>query len=148
MIRGLGTLVCAVWLALADVAAAQDEVRCDYRHRSVCDTNGCKPAELEGSFILVPSVASLMRQSATERRSIEMRLCDRAGCTLVPMRVELSGAFLVLTQANGGTQYMKIYAMDTPEPLSGSAKGDFVEVEALFLATIVGNGRCPAGQQH
>jgi hypothetical protein len=146
MMRGFGAGVCAAWLLSASVAAGQEEVRCDYRHRFFCDAKGCKAAPLEGSYVLVPSVAVLNRQAASQRQRTEMRLCDRDGCTPVSMRVELSGAFLVLTQANGGTQYMKIYAMDTPEPLSGSVKGDFVEVEALFLATLVGNGRCGAGQ--
>jgi hypothetical protein len=37
---------------------------------------------------------------------------------------------------------MKIYALDVPEPLFGSVKGDFVEVEAVFLNTVIGTGRC------
>ena len=124
MIRWVTPFIWSALLASTNVATHQDEVRCAYRRRSVCDASGCRGKPSDGSYILVPGVATLARLGAgAERGTTEMRLCDHDGCTPVEMHVELSGAFLLLTQANGGTQYMKIQALDM-QPLSGAAKGD------------------------
>src|SRR6266498_4403590 len=109
-------------LLLSTLLAAQgpgDEVRCDYVNRQACFREGCKPANLPGNYVLVPSIAALNSAARGTGGKVDLRLCDPQGCTPVAMRVLLDGEFMELTQANGGVQYMKLYVLREKEPLHG-----------------------------
>jgi hypothetical protein len=126
-----------------------EEYRCNYEARYACTKSGCKPIqtakEVASAYLLVPSLLAL-EQAARRAANVEIRLCDNEGCTPVEMHASSDGAFLDLTQANRGTQYMKIFTSSAKMPnigqMPGHSRGDFSEVEDLLLLTIVGYGHC------
>lgn len=145
----LGTihlLACSVLVSATVLAQGpDDEVRCNYQSRDVCTKDRCIPAPnsetVSGNYILVPSLSKLTSAAQLPGGGeVEIRLCDPHGCTPVAMHVAGFGAFMHLTQANGGAQFMKLYVWSQPEPLYGERQGDFIEGESLFLTAVVGFG--------
>lgn len=140
-------IVAASLLFSASVLAqgTDNEVRCDYQRREFCSKDGCKPFKGAKSYLVIPSLSKL--KAAAHGGEVELRLCDPKSCEVDTMRVASSGAFLNLTQANGGTDYMSLWAMSEPNLLSGEVLGDFMDEVRLFLQTTVGFGHCPFPKQ-
>jgi len=139
-----GILFLLVFSAPLFARVPGDEVRCDYQNRQACFKEGCKTVNVPGSYLLVPSLPVLTSAARLPAGGqVEIRLCDSEGCTPVAMHVEFGGAFLYLTQANGGTQYMKLYVLPQQEPLHGYTRGDFAEEESVGLSMVVSFGHCP-----
>jgi hypothetical protein len=81
---------------------------------------------------MVPSLRALA-QAGEQEGDVEIRLCDNQGCTPIVMHASSAGAFVDLTQANRGTQYMKIFTASVNTPaigqMPGHSQGDFSEIE-------------------
>lgn len=148
----IGALLGTVIVVSAGTQAkspALEEYRCSYEARYSCAKSGCKSIigarELASPYILVPSLQTL-EQAGNREGHVEIRLCDDQGCTPIAMHASSAGAFVDLTQANRGTQYMKIFTASVGTPtigqMTGHSRGDFTEVEDLMLLTIVGYGHC------
>ena len=57
-----------------------DEVRCSYGSRFTCNQSGCQRLEVEGAFLLVPTLDT-MRPALPDEKPPEVRGCDESGCT-------------------------------------------------------------------
>lgn len=141
-------IVCVVITPLALIAQVPaSEIRCNYKTRTACIKGECKPISTEGlvtgSFVLLPSVPDLLRASRKPNGGVvDVRLCDPDGCSPVPMRASIDGDWLYLLQANGGTQYVKVYVPANGPAEHGYIPGEFVELESFMLDTVIGNGQC------
>jgi hypothetical protein len=124
-----------------------EDYRCNYQARYSCTKSGCTPVlrELAAQYLLVPPLR-VLEQAGSREHNVEIRLCDEKGCSPVAMHASSAGAFLDLTQANRGTQYMKIFTSSANMPAFGRvpslSRGDFSDVVDELLVTIVGYGHC------
>jgi hypothetical protein len=135
-------LAAASLLFSASVLAqsTDNEMRCDYQRRELCTgKDGCKPQKLAGEYLIVPSRSRLMAVANT-KADVEVRLCNAHGCEPAPMRAAVNGAYLELTQAHGGTDYMMI-------ALYSGVLGDFRDEFGMGLVTEIGFGHCPFPKQ-
>lgn len=127
-------------LGLGTDARAQgsDEVRCNYSARSVCSRAGCAPSTGIPAFLVVPPLESLAG-AALKNEGVEVRRCDRTGCTPIRVSVTLSGAYLNLAAPDRGYM-LKLSLGSNPH----EAFQEFVEVATLMAAAYVGSGSCVA----
>jgi hypothetical protein len=155
MPSGTINLIAYSFLFSANVLAqgTNEEVRCTYQSRQVCSKKGCTPTPksefVSGSYVLVPSLLKLASIAQLPSGGVvEIRLCDAQGCLPVLMHVsgftsgDGTSAFLALTQANRGPNFMKLYVSSQPDPVFGLHQGDFIEGEESFLTAIIGFGHC------
>ena len=142
---------CVAALSLAPLALTAQvpasEIRCNYLARTMCIKGACSPITTDsliaGSFILLPSASQLLLAAhRVADNVVDVRLCDSDGCSPVPMRASIDGDWLYLLQANGGTQYVKIYLPADGTAQYGYVLGEFVELESFLLNTVIGNGTC------
>jgi hypothetical protein len=137
-------------LALGKAHAQTDEIRCDYTRRVDCDAKSCTNQALSGNYLLLPPLADLLLQSdlvdladvtGDNPKLPAIRRCDAKGCSPVPVRATMPGAFVDLNQ-DSGSYFVRFAALDLSN-LGGPKAGDFIEVAPTFLSTITYFGSCP-----
>lgn len=137
----IALVLCAV--SSSSLAHAQNarEYRCDYATGFECDVAGCSKHALGQSYILIPHPDSLVSRtnSASHGRHPlpAIRRCDRYGCTTVQVRAAQSTQAYTLDQVDG-SYFLQIASL-TKDSI---ARGEFLEVVPLPLATITYFGRC------
>ncbi len=143
-------LVLGVTLLAAPAAGTQGAgIRCDYTQRIECTGSGCRPAPIEGRYLLMPTADTLVRATAAATDGAGLpaiKVCDARGCTPIAVRAAPGGAFVNVAQ-DGGAHFVKVAIRDIPSATAGQAgihKGSFVEVAAQFLSTVTHVGSCPA----
>jgi hypothetical protein len=138
------TLLGLLTLTGSAARPAQDQHRCTYDRRAVCDERGCRPIPVGQSYLLIPDRLDLELATAPRLEGdsiVSVRRCDEKGCTSVPVLTAPSGAFLN-AWADGGGYVIKF--VSHAEALGPAARrGQFVEVATAMLTTYVSYGACP-----
>jgi hypothetical protein len=155
-VRNVRYIVILIGLAIPLCSSAQEEVRCDYAQRTICDRSGCKdaPVELKGNYLLVPTLDSMVKATTkvevreafnhvlgddnANEKLPTIRKCGSAGCSADVVRAHLGGAFVDVKPATEGAYILRFAHSE----LGGIQPGDFLEVVTNFLSTITSYGSC------
>ncbi len=118
-------------------SADQDEVRCPYARKSVCDqAAGCNASPIGAAYLIVPRLAQLELR-AQQTWSVTVRRCDEQGCSPIDVVASNVGlGYLSLSAADRG-YLIKMARTD----LDGGA-GSFVEIATIGLTTLTYFGQC------
>jgi hypothetical protein len=134
----------AALLGLNTMGPLDDDVRCNYTRRTVCEGTNCKAIPFGSSYLLSPPLTALEDADLPaegQAPELEIRRCDSDGCTPVSVVVRWDGAFLDISGPSNG--YMaKIYHY-RPNELSSYRTGDFVEIATVGLLVEISYGHCP-----
>lgn len=137
-------LVMALTLTATPLAAQNTEYRCEYTHREICDSQGCRERPIDGSYLLLPSQKELASKSLRvmlgELPAV-IRQCDNDGCRRVVVETYAGPRYQDAWQLDGGYM-LRISIAEEKDWLNSNPFGDFVEAATSGLVLWVSYGHC------
>lgn len=134
-------------LIATPLAAQSTEYRCEYTHREICDSQGCRERPIDGSYLLLPSqkeLASKSLRSVLGELPAVIRRCDDEGCRRVVVETYSGPSYQDVWRLDGGYLLRISTGEGWLNDIVGNinASGDFVEVATTGLVLWVSYGHC------